>query len=229
MGHANDIVTRDSSSAANTRYRLTLTGRPVPALCIVDRWIGMELLRCSGDTARYIAAKAGLNPHSPDSAAFIDKATLKHLSLAVTARRLDAWPSDSACERADDRLLLRLMRDCCGVHFTAATAKLLLDFHGIDCDTKSAAAALFRLEAAGCVAAVDVHGERYFDTDTRPHWHVYVDACDELRDLELTGDHEIDARVVRSLAAQNVAGLHFVHSQPPINDGDGAAAATGGA
>ena len=181
-------------------------------LTIVDRWTGLEFLRCCGDIASFVLAQLGLDSASADSVVHIDKDTVHQLALAVTAARLRTCPDQERVPLAADRLLLRLMRDCRGVHFTTARAALLLDFHGIGSVESNVAAALSRLVEAGCLSAIQAGDDVYFDTDTRPHWHVYVEADAELCDLELTGDDNVDRRLVATLRSTMADGLRFIRS-----------------
>ena len=205
--------TNVAAPPATQRYELRLAATADASLLIVDRWTGIELVRCCGTTTRYALAQLGRDGAALPQPCYVDKTTVQNLALRITAARLRDADLAAIVPLAEDRLLLSLMRDCAGVHFTAERALLLLDFHGVARSSTSVDRSLQRLAANGCLAEIPVGQRVFYDTNTSPHWHVFVEADAELCDLELTGDEAVDHRVVATLRSTSAEGLHFVRSK----------------
>ncbi|MEL7537946.1 MAG: hypothetical protein AAFZ58_08565 [Pseudomonadota bacterium] len=190
-----------SAVPATSRYELALTHLAGGVtLNVVDRWTGLILLRCDGDVARYAAAILGVNSAN-DITLAIDKATVRSLSLRVTAKCLAEPTPISDPLSASDRLLLSLMQDLPGVHFSAARVRLLLDFHGINTPNAEVDAALGRLTIAGRLRCIRIGRTAFFDTNTDAHWHIFDTATEELHDLTLTNDQALNASLVAQINA----------------------------
>ncbi|MEM1264346.1 MAG: hypothetical protein AAGH76_18240 [Pseudomonadota bacterium] len=193
-------VAPDAAERYTVHYKPAANGSI--ALTAIDTWTGFVLLDCRGDVAAHAAAALNVSPRNRGSAIRIDKTTLQALTLRVAAARLRDTPPNDAVPNADDRLLLRLMQDCTGVHFTASKARLLLAFHGVAPAQQTVAGALSRLGESGRLREIITSdGQRFFDTDLAPHWHVYDRRSNELHDVHLTGNDDIDERLIASVAA----------------------------
>ncbi|MEM8983867.1 MAG: hypothetical protein AAGC71_12630 [Pseudomonadota bacterium] len=206
-----------SSVATQTTERYIVHYRPaaggVAALKATDTWTGFILLDCRGDVAAHAAAALNVVAYDSEVSLRVDKATLQALTLRVAAARLRTAPTADAVPVAGDRLLLRLMQDCVGVHFTDAKASLLLAFHGVTTAKTDVSAALTRLGESGRLREiVTSDGKRFFDTDLAPHWHVYDRRAAELHDVHLTGNDHIDERLIASVNA-NPTGLELIYAE----------------
>ncbi len=207
--------------SSERRYKLRYIADAVPRyLVVVDNWTGAVLIRCQGETAAYLVASLGYGYNAENLSVRIDKATVKALSLRMTATQLRRSPRADVLPHAADRLLLRLMRDCSGVHFTPDSTALLMDFHGIAYAPGDADAALVRLHKAGCLSFIAVANQRgFYDTNTAAHWHLYDTEADELHDLELTGNARLDRELATALS---VASRYRVIGGPDVSPYAGA-------